>query len=226
MKITCARPWIDIALDCPHRMLGWAVQNPGYVTADRILWREVRNADLPVGFDVYDWLDSALAARGQRGAVCMLTSRDVRAYQTATVQVGAVTAHAVATVGLSNAETVGARMPPAARTWGTINIAVITDAQLDDTAMLEAVSIATQARTAAVMDLAHDLATGRATGTGTDCITLACPRAAGVASIRYAGLHTEVGEATGRAVRAAVHAGGAAWKHALAQGQIGTGVTE
>jgi ABC-type glutathione transport system ATPase component len=41
-----------------------------------------------------------------------------------------------------------------------------------DTALIELSSIATQARTAAVMDHGPDLPTGRATGTGTDCIVV------------------------------------------------------
>jgi ABC-type multidrug transport system fused ATPase/permease subunit len=43
---------------------------------------------------------------------------------------------------------------------GTINLAVITDAPLGDTALIELSSIATQARTAAVMDHGPDLAKG------------------------------------------------------------------
>lgn len=51
------------------------------------------------------------------------------------------------------------------------------------------------------------LASGLATGTGTDCVALACVPGAG----RYAGLHTAVGEAVGAAVRQAVTAAAADW---------------
>ena len=46
-----------------------------------------------------------------------------------------------------------------------------------------------------------------ATGTGTDCVALACDPGEG----RYAGLHTAAGEAVGAAVLAAVAEGVRAW---------------
>ena len=51
------------------------------------------------------------------------------------------------------------------------------------------------------------LATGQATGTGTDCLALACMPGQG----RYAGLHTAVGEAIGACVRQAVEGAAADW---------------
>jgi adenosylcobinamide amidohydrolase len=74
-------------------------------------------------------------------------------------------------------------------------------------ARLEALSIATEARTAEVMASGLRLPTGLATGTGTDCIAIAAPEGAA----RYAGLHTEIGEAVGRAVRYAVAQGVGLW---------------
>jgi adenosylcobinamide amidohydrolase len=68
-------------------------------------------------------------------------------------------------------------------------------------------SIVAQARTAAVMDAGHDLPTGRATGTGTDCIAVAAPQGAE----RFVGLHTEAGEAIGRATYEAVLDGARDW---------------
>ena len=76
-----------------------------------------------------------------------------------------------------------------------------------EVAQLEAYAIAVEARTAAIMDLGLELATGRATGTGTDCLALAAPRGARA----YAGLHTPLGEAIGAAVRQAVRRAGEDW---------------
>jgi adenosylcobinamide amidohydrolase len=39
-------PWLTARLATPHRMLSWAPHNPGFVTADTVIWREVRDADL------------------------------------------------------------------------------------------------------------------------------------------------------------------------------------
>ena len=65
-------------------------------------------------------------------------------------------------------------------------------------------------RTVAVAELGFRLPTGIATGTGTDCIAVAAPEG----DIAFAGMHTAVGVAAGRAVYDAVRAGGAYWmKH-------------
>jgi adenosylcobinamide amidohydrolase len=109
-------------------------------------------------------------------------------------------------VGLSNAERVGHRVVESAE-YGTINLLAVADAPLSDAALVELLSIATQARTTAVMEHGPHLPSGRATGTGTDCIVVAAPPGAE----RYAGLHTEVGEAVGAAVYAAVASGVRDW---------------
>ncbi|MCR9127275.1 MAG: adenosylcobinamide amidohydrolase [Rhodobacteraceae bacterium] len=200
-------PWLIWDLGAPHRVLSWSLTRPGMVTADRILWREVRNADLPRDFDVLTWFRTQLAQRGQADAVAMLTSRDLAAYETASHQADGVTAQCLATVGLSNAERIGTRMDRGNQDWGTINVAVRVDAALAPAALIETLSIATQARTAAIIDTAHRLPDGIATGTGTDCIAVAAPPG----DLPYAGLHTAVGEAVGAAVYRAVRAGARAW---------------
>ncbi len=207
MKLTLARPWLELRLPAPRRVLSWSLVRPGFVTAELILWREVRNADLPEDLDVTAWLRRELAARGRAGAVTMLTSRDLDAFEMTEATADGVTAHCVATVGLSNAERVGTRLDRSGGNWGTINIAVILSAPLSEAAQIEALTIAAQARTAAVIDTRHRLATGTATGTGTDCIALAAPEG----HAPFAGLHTAAGEAVGRAVYDAVRRGGQVW---------------
>jgi adenosylcobinamide amidohydrolase len=141
------------------------------------------------------------------GAVGLLTSRDIGTFRTARASVEGVTAEAVVTLGLSNAESVGRRLPWHPAEYGTINLAVAVDAALTEAAQLEAMAVAVQARTAAVMEAGLTLATGTATGTGTDCVVLACD----AGGVRHAGLHTAVGEAVGRAVREAVAGSAADW---------------
>ncbi|WP_261404549.1 adenosylcobinamide amidohydrolase [Chenggangzhangella methanolivorans] len=119
---------------------------------------------------------------------------------------GGVAAQCLATAGLSNAGRIGVASGPGRRT-GTINLLAAVSVALTDAALLEAVSIGTQARTAAVMDCAY--AGGLATGTGTDCIALACPAEGEPAP--FAGLHTPVGEALGAAVYDAVKSGVREW---------------
>ncbi len=208
MRVTLDRPWLSFAFGAPARVLSWALHRPGFVTAEAVTWREVRNADLPQDFDVARWMPEAFAARGVAGHVGFLTSRDVTAYVARQVSVGDTQAYCVATTGLSNAEAIGARLDRSGKDWGTINIAVHVSCGMQDAALIEMLSIAASARTAAVMSVGHDLPTGRATGTGTDCIAVAAPEGGAL----YAGMHTEIGEAVGRAVFEAVAQGARDWK--------------
>lgn len=207
IAVTLDRPWLLACLPRPMRCLSWAPHRPGFVTAARIVWREVRNADLPADLDVDRWFAEELAKAGQAEAVAMLTSRDVATFRQGTVEVEGVGADCVATLGLSNAESVGRRRPYHTADFGTINLVVAVGAALTEAAQIEALSIAVQARTAAVMGAGLDLPTGRATGTGTDCLVLACD----AGSLPHAGMHTAVGETVGAAVRAAVSAAAADW---------------
>ncbi|WP_050525887.1 adenosylcobinamide amidohydrolase [Pseudorhodobacter aquimaris] len=210
--ITLNRPWLEFDLGAEMQVLSWAINRPGFTMAKRILWREVRNDDLPQGLDVCDWLNGELIAHKAADAVTFLTSANVTRYATATATAGRCTAQCLSTVGLSNAERVGQRIPRPNSEWGTINIALRLDCGLTQSALIEALSIATQARTAAIIDAGVTLPTGRATGTGTDCIAVAAP--AGPAL--YAGLHTDIGEALGAAVYRATEIGAQNWKAEMA----------
>lgn len=206
-RISLDRPWLEFDLGTEMQVLSWALNRPGFVQSNRILWREVRNADLPVGFDVNAWLDAELAARNATDAVTLLTSRDIREVAEHVAKVGETEAHAVATVGFSNAERVGFRVDRSNQDWGTINVAIRLNVGLTQAALLESMSIAVQARTAAVMDVSLAVQNGIATGTGTDCVAVASPEG----DVCFAGLHTEIGEAIGQAVYTAVHDGAHHW---------------
>lgn len=215
--VTLDRPWLTMDFGAPCRVLSWALHRPGFQTATAVTWREVRNADLPEDFDVARWMPQVFAARGVGTHVGFLTSRDVTAYVVRTATVGNVTVQCVATTGLSNSEAIGTRLDRTGKDWGTINIAVHVSTPLQDTALLEVLSLAASARTAAVMSVAYELPTGRATGTGTDCIAVAAP----AGDTLYAGMHTEIGEAVGRAVYDAVAHGAQDWRdHVQREGDV------
>lgn len=209
-SVTCARPLLLATFPAPRRLTGWAINRPGVTVADRVAWLEVRDADLPEGCDPVAVLESRLAALGAAGAVGLLTARDVRAHHHVRAVAGGVSAACLATVGLSNASRVGAGRtdwrPPKA---GTINLLASVSCPLTEAATLEALSIVAEARTAAVLELGLMREGQRITGTGTDCVVLATPPEG--APEPYAGLHTEIGEALGRAVHGAVLAGAQAW---------------
>lgn len=205
IAVTLSRPWLVATLPRRMRVLSWAPFGGGYRRTARVVWREVRNADLTPEFDAEAWFAAEMAT--YPGAVGLLTSRDIGTWQTAQATVEGVTAACVVTLGLSNAESVGRRLPWHSADYGTINALVAVSAGLTRQAQLEALSIAVEARTAAVMEAGMELATGRATGTGTDCLALACDAGPG----RYAGLHTPVGEVVGAVVRQAVAGAAADW---------------
>ena len=205
MKVALAHPWLLADFPQPLRVLSWALNRPGFCTAERIVWRQVRNADLPKDFDVTSWFAAELAENGHSDTIGFLTSRDVTCFTQATKTIDDETAQVVATTGLSNAERVGQR--GAALDFGTINIAVEVTTPLSDAALIEALSIAVQARTVAVMTHGPDLPQGWATGTGTDCIAVAAVPGDQV----HAGLHTATGHAIGAAVLDAVSKGVQDW---------------
>ena len=39
MNLNLNRPWMEMNLGAPHRVLSWALSAPGFVTATSILWR-------------------------------------------------------------------------------------------------------------------------------------------------------------------------------------------
>lgn len=196
-------PWLIADLGRMRRVLSFAPLRPGLVDARRIAIRQVRDADLTPDMDAEDWLTRDAAAAGLGDAVAMLTSRGLPHHRVA--QVGPV--RCVATVGLGNAERVGHRRQAMVQGYGTVNLILCVDAGLAKAAMIEALTIAAAARTAAIMDAGLRLPAGPATGTGTDCIALACD----AGDARYAGMHTDLGEALGRAAYDVVLAGAQDW---------------
>ncbi|MCP8895139.1 adenosylcobinamide amidohydrolase [Shinella daejeonensis] len=207
-SVHCRRPFLVAAFAAPQTMLSWSLTRPGFTRSKAVAWLEVRDADLPLGVDPLDLLETRMAAAGHGEAVHLMTSRDVTRFETARSAAGGVEASCLATVGLSNAGRIGEPFTRGGRT-GTINLLAHVDRPLCEAAMIEALSIATEARTAAVMELGLLRNGLPVTGTGTDCVVVAAPEGAG--QERFAGLHTDIGLALGRSVYDAVRAGGLAW---------------
>ncbi|GBD47385.1 adenosylcobinamide amidohydrolase [Methylopila sp. Yamaguchi] len=207
--VSCARPWLTARFVRPQRMLSWALARPGFQTADQVVWLEVEDDDLPVTVDPAALLEARMQAAGFGDAVGMMTSRDVRRRRVAGAASGGASARCLATVGLGNASRVGEPSPPPREAWGTINLLVACSVPLTDAALVEALSIAVEARTAAVMASGRAVDGGAATGTGTDCVVVAAPL--GDPAANFAGLHTDVGVAIGAAVYEAVKNGACDW---------------
>ena len=209
MKIAHRPPWLVADLGAEMRVLSWATHNGGLASARTVAWLGVRNADLTPELDVETWLKAECAGADLSDAVTMLTSRDLAHHHTASHRAGSVAVECLATVGLGNSERIGHRAGKTAPA-GTINILAIVQPGLNETAMYEALTIAAEARTLAIVEAGRMVTTGVATGTGTDCIAIASP----VGDLHHAGKHTDVGEALGRAVYKADSAGAVEWMKA------------
>lgn len=115
------------------------------------------------------------------------------------------------TVGVSNAVRAGEPVAsshsgtgrPAA---GTINIILLTNARLSSSAMVGAVQVATESKTAVLLAKGVPSWTRRpgATGTGTDAVVIACGNGP---TLRYSGTHTLIGSMIGRLVSRGVEEG-------------------
>jgi adenosylcobinamide amidohydrolase len=202
--------WLVVRLPGPHVVLSWAIVNGGRRTASAVAWHEVRESELRPPVDPARLLSTRLAARGQGDAVGLLTSASVARHVVVERAFAGVAARCVATVGLGNALRVGDPPGPAARI-GTINLLCQLSVSLGEEALVEALSIAAEARTLAVREarVQSRVSGAPATGTGTDCIVVAAP--AGPGGARYAGKHTQLGHVIGATVHEAVARGAAAW---------------
>ncbi|MCW2285183.1 adenosylcobinamide amidohydrolase [Rhodoblastus acidophilus] len=205
---SCAPPFLTARFSAPRRTLGWSMLHPGFSIVRDIVWVEVRDRDLPPEVDACAFLRAKLASIGLPQALAFMTARDIRRHHFRQSRVEDVEAACLTTVGLSNGERVGARKPFRALV-GTINTLIHVSRPLTDGAFVEAISIAAQARTAAIVETWRPPAGPAITGTGTDCIVVAAP--CGGEPMACAGLHTAVGEAIGGAVYAATREGVEAW---------------
>jgi adenosylcobinamide amidohydrolase len=213
-----------VGLGGVHEVLSWALVNGGRCRADAVVWREVRPGELGPDSDARRLMRETLVRVGRPDAVGLLTARDVRRFEEEHLERDGVRARCVVTVGLGNAlaagdpTTTSATTATTARTRviaGTINVLCAVSAALSEEALLEALALATEARTAALMSACiPSVVSGRAaSGTGTDCVVIAAPAARGSqgAPLPFAGKHTPCGSAIGAAVHAAVERGVRRW---------------
>jgi adenosylcobinamide amidohydrolase len=156
--IQCKPPFLIARLSSPHRVLGWSLLHPGFSIVRDVVWVEVRNRDLGPGVDPTALLQTKLVEAGLPGALAFMTSRDIMRWRFSEARAEDVEAACLTTVGLSNGERIGSRRSVRAPA-GTINTLVRISRPLTDGALVEAISIVAEARTAAVLETG-----GRKTG--------------------------------------------------------------
>jgi adenosylcobinamide amidohydrolase len=195
-----------------QRVASWAVLGGGLGRTRCVAWLQVSNADLRPPVDPAQFARSQLTRAGVPDAVALLTSRDLDSYSDVACSYRGVAARALATVGLGNALRAGDPPGPDGRI-GTINVLCHVDTPLADSALLEALALAAEARTLAVRDarVPSRISGAWASGTGTDCIVVAAPDAG--EPQRYGGKHTVVGHLIGKSVYDAVSHGAERWKN-------------
>jgi adenosylcobinamide amidohydrolase len=196
-------PTLVVAFPKTCRVLSWAPLGGGLTSASHWINHQVEpSTKLRCDFPSPDQTLAQVARKLglPRSVVGQMTSGDIRRFQKAAFSRKGWTVLAVATAGFSNAVRVGEKADHDSTRVGTINLLVWVSQPLALPSLLEILQIVTEARTLAVLNrkVKSRLSRQLATGTGTDCIAVACP--AGKPQRVYAGKHTVLAELTGKAV--------------------------
>jgi adenosylcobinamide amidohydrolase len=202
--------WLVVEWPEPQAMLSWAIVGGGHTRSRKVVWRQIAADELRPPVDASRFLRAELAVAGHRGAVGLLTSRRLDAAVDLECHAADLSVRCIATVGLGNALAIG-DPPGASGRIGTINVVCHVSAPLSAEALVEALSMAAEARTAAVLGSGarSGISGAPATGTGTDCIVIAAPE--GSRGLAYVGKHTVAGHLIGACVRETISRGAAVW---------------
>lgn len=189
-----------------YRVLSWAPLGGGLREARTILNHQVRTDEYPASEPEVFLRTLAQRLAVRTPVVGLMTGVKMERLVRRTVQLNSLSIECFATVGLSNALTVGD-----AATYeehpGTINLMVTVNQPLTAAALVEAAAIITEAKVCALCaaQVKSTVSGTLATGTGTDCVAVACPL--GTPAYEYCGKHTRLGELLGRVVLGAVAEG-------------------
>ncbi len=192
--------WLTVDLGQSCTVAGWPVVGTALGGARHIAWLQVKDADLPRSIDPDAFFLHRARNDGIVADIGLLTAAAVSRFAHEQVIANNSAVTVVVTAGLGNGESVipsTERESPSIARVGTVNILAVYSHSLTTAALMEAISIVTEARTAAIMELRQKTVDGRImTGTGTDCILVAAPVAGG-APQAHCGLHTALGRSLG-----------------------------
>ena len=200
---------IHVELDSASKVISSAVLNGGMVKANHLLNLHVNKNRTPTELPD-EFITKYASNLNLKGAVVgMMTAAYMDTFRLVKESMQGVEISVLVTCGLSNARRVGDRaeyrvMAAQEEEIGTINIIVLTSAILTDAAMVEALMIATEAKTAALQETAvlSPVSNKIATGTGTDAIAVVSGQ--GPELVAYCGKHVLFGETLGSLVFDAV----------------------
>ena len=202
----------------PRKIISSAVRGGGVGWVDAILNHQVPSNPALYGHETSNprrWEDPSRTLKkiadgvGVTGGFAgLMTAVDLRHVVIKRAQAESLWVEGFFTVGVTNAVRAGEPTHGVLEkdTVGTINIILVTNAKLGAAALVGAVSVATESKTAVLLENQIPTYSGRfgATGTGTDSIVIAIgdsPR------LRYSGTHTKIGELIGRVVAEGVSEG-------------------
>jgi iron complex transport system ATP-binding protein len=211
-----------IDLNQPHRIISSAPRGGGIVRARSILNHQVpanpatlRRAAATIWSDPSRFLGRVAARlKARMPIVGLMTAVPMKRLVVDREQSGPVWVECFCTVGVTNAVRAG---EPLARTHrasnshrpGTINIILVTNATLTGMALVGALQVATESKTATlIQNKVRSIARKSllATGTGTDAVVIASSLD-GLHNMPYSGTHTEIGSMIGRLVARCVQGG-------------------
>lgn len=195
-----------ITLPTSYQVLSWAPLGGGLVEARAIFNHHVRT-DEYLAQDPVAYLRTVAQRLGlSTQVVGLMTGVKMERVVRHSVQHASIVIECFATVGLSNALAVG-DVATYQEHPGTINIIVMVNQPLTAMTLVEAIAIVTEAKVRALYaaGVKSTVSEALATGTGTDCVAIACPP--GTPAYQYCGKHTQLGEFLGRIVCDAVAQG-------------------
>lgn len=206
---------VALSFEVPRRVLSSAVLNGGFCIAEGLLNLRVSAdgcAALEAPETTLQRTCDEMHCTGLR--VGLMTAASMNSLRIVGTHIEQQSLHVVVTVGLENARRAGD--PAEQRSLyvdleqhGTINLVVLTSAQLSDAVMVEMVAVATEAKAAILQELkvTSPVSGLTATGTGTDAIAIVAGAndddsrgqlgqepGEGESIVQFAGKHTVFGE--------------------------------
>ncbi len=201
---------VHVTGEQPLAVLGSALVGGGRRQSRHILNMHVD--DVPPEARPEELLAAFAAARGVgEPFVGLMTAAATEHARVVSLSRGGVTVAAVVSVGLSNTCSAGVTppahvprdVPPAPAAPGTINVILVIDAELEQSAMVNAVITATEAKTMTLLEWDVRTPQGEpASGTSTDSVVVACTGRGSRQA--YAGPATVTGWLIARTVRDAI----------------------
>ena len=203
--------WLVAHMDQPWNVVSWAVVNGGFRQTNQIAWLFLKRDEIAGIDDPAQWMCAEMHRAGLASAVGFMTSRREHAWFESGAIEGECRCHAVGTAGFSNALRVG---DPAVgpSSPGTVNLVAFCSRPVTPEAAIESIGLIAEAKTLATLTAGiPSVVSGKpSTGTGTDYLAIAWPTSG--QRIRYAGKHTDLGAAVGRAAYLAVTRGIDDWR--------------